>query len=230
MRGYAQFDADKVAAISPEQASLPRLHGKGYLAFTVDQGDRTERYQGSVELMGTTLAECAHHYFRQSEQFRAGLKVAAQAIPGAGGETVWRAGAIMIQGLPSVDAQGSAEGRELARPLDVAAEDAEEAWRRALILMGSATSAELVDESLPAWRLVDRLFLAEGVRIHHPHALEPGCRCSRERVEGMLRALPASEVAALCDDGVATVTCEFCNARYVFADAELAALNPTPAT
>ena len=230
LRGYAQFDEARVAALGDAAPSVPKLFGAGYLAFTVDQGDRTERYQGIVELTGTTLAECAHHYFRQSEQFRAGLKVAAQAIPRADGETVWRAGAIMVQGLPSLDAQGSAEGRDRARPLDAAVEDAEEAWRRALILMGSATSAELVDDSLPAWRLVDRLFLAEGVRIHHPHPLEPGCRCSRERVEGMLRALPASEVAALCDDGIATVTCEFCNARYEFADAELAALNPTPAS
>ncbi len=30
-----------------------------------------ERYQGIVELTGATLAECAHHYFHQSEQFEA---------------------------------------------------------------------------------------------------------------------------------------------------------------
>ena len=47
MRGYAQFDAEAVAAL-PADASLPRLLGAGYLAFTVDQGEDTERYQGIV--------------------------------------------------------------------------------------------------------------------------------------------------------------------------------------
>ena len=81
VRGYAQFDAAKLdAARAPARPaaglSVPRLLGAGYLAFTVDQGEHTERYQGIVELTGATLAECVHHYFRQSEQVEAGLKVA----------------------------------------------------------------------------------------------------------------------------------------------------------
>ena len=76
MRGYAQFDADAVAAL-PADASLPRLLGGGYLAFTVDQGEDTDRYQGIVELTGADLVECVQHYFRQSEQLQAGFKLAA---------------------------------------------------------------------------------------------------------------------------------------------------------
>ena len=91
LRGYAQYDAGKLAkaiATSPGGAtgigdSVPRLLGAGHLAFTVDQGEHTDRYQGIVELQGSTLAECAHHYFRQSEQVEAGLKVAVGARPGA---------------------------------------------------------------------------------------------------------------------------------------------------
>src|SRR5579863_5532519 len=75
VRGYAQFDTDAVAAAGPG-ARVPRLLGAGYLAFTVDQGEHTARYQGIVELEGASLAECTHHYFRQSEQVEAGLKVA----------------------------------------------------------------------------------------------------------------------------------------------------------
>ena len=63
--------------------SVPRLLGAGYIAFTVDQGEDTERYQGIVELAGATLAECAQHYFRQSEQIQAGIKLAVgRAGPG----------------------------------------------------------------------------------------------------------------------------------------------------
>ena len=70
MRGYAQFDAEAVAAL-PADASLPRLLGGGYLAFTVDQGEDTDRYQGIVELIGADLVECVQHYFQQSEQLKA---------------------------------------------------------------------------------------------------------------------------------------------------------------
>jgi molecular chaperone Hsp33 len=223
VRGYAQYDATKIDELG-ESASVPKLFGAGYLAFTVDQGEHTERYQGIVELTGSTLAECAHHYFRQSEQFKAGLKVAAGAYKDESGGLVWRAGAIMVQSLPSEGAQGSAEGRDLPRALTEALDEAEDGWRRALILMGSATSAELVDPALPPWKLVDRLFLAEGVEIYRPHDLRHACRCSRERVTTVLRSFPRSEIEELKVDGALVVTCEFCNTSHVFNEADIAGL------
>src|SRR6185312_696753 len=81
IRGYAQFDAGRIAASAASGAPVPRLLGAGYLALTVDQGEHTERYQGIVELQGGTLAECVHHYFRQSEQVEAALKVAVAQAP-----------------------------------------------------------------------------------------------------------------------------------------------------
>src|ERR1700683_1017897 len=52
VRGYAQYDAQRLGEITGEAApsggnpSVPDLPGVGYIAFTVDQGDDTERYQG----------------------------------------------------------------------------------------------------------------------------------------------------------------------------------------
>jgi molecular chaperone Hsp33 len=228
VRGYAQYDSERLADLG-DHPSVPKLFGAGYLAFTVDQGEHTERYQGIVELTGTTLAECAHHYFRQSEQFKAGLKVAAGAYKNGAGELVWRAGAIMVQSLPAEGAQGSAEGRDVSRALTEAQDEAEDGWRRALILMGSATSAELVDPALPPWKLVDRLFLAEGVEIYRPHDLRHACRCSRERVATVLRAFPRDEIEDLKVDGALVVTCEFCNTQHVFGEDDVAALYGGPA-
>jgi len=224
LRGYAQFDETAVAALGLERPSVPRLFGAGHLAFTVDQGSHTERYQGIVELTGSTLAECAHHYLRQSEQFQAGLKVAAAAYPAGDGTQRWRAGALMLQRLPPEGAQGSAEGRDLETPLDATLEDAEESWRRALMLASSATSAELVDPNLLAWQLVDRLYLAEGVRIFRPHEMTHACRCSRERVENVLRMLPPDELDTLKIDDRVEVRCEFCNRMHIFDSSDLAAL------
>jgi molecular chaperone Hsp33 len=224
VRGYAQYNEARIAQITDPSPSVPKLFGAGYLAFTVDQGENTDRYQGIVELTGATLAECAHHYFRQSEQLEAGIKIAAARTIGADGTATWRAGAIMIQRLPPEDAQGSAEGGDVQRQLSATLEEAEEGWRRAMILMGSATAAELVDPGLVPWKLVDRLFLAEGVRIYRPHDLRHACRCSRERVARVLRALPRNEVDELTIDGRVFVTCEFCNARHEFDVDQLAEL------
>jgi molecular chaperone Hsp33 len=217
LRGYAQFHAEKLAAVEREAAStdswtgggspsVPELIGRGYIAFTVDQGEHTDRYQGIVELAGATLAECARHYFRQSEQVQAGIKV---AIARSGRDGGWRAGALMVQRVPP----------EGGHP--VLADDVTDGWRRAMVLMSTATEAELVDPELSPHRLLFRLFHEEGVRVYDPHPLEPHCRCSRERIESILVALGRDELEDMRKDRVTTVTCEFCNARYVFDETDL---------
>jgi molecular chaperone Hsp33 len=209
VRGYAQYDAERLQAISAPHAvgSVPRLLGAGYIAFTVDQGEHTDRYQGIVELQGASLAECAHHYFRQSEQLQAGIKTAIARDPAS---QRWRAGGIMLQRLP-------AEG------LDTFAREAQEdGWRRAMVLMSSSTSAELIDPALAPHDLLFRLFHEDGVRVFAAHGLAARCRCSRERIERILRQLPAEDNAEIVRDPEVRVTCEFCNARYSFARDDLA--------
>jgi molecular chaperone Hsp33 len=209
VRAYAQYDAERLAAVlaaSPATVpSVPRLLGAGHLAFTVDQGAHTERYQGIVELTGATLADCVHHYFRQSEQLEAVVKVTAGHVAGAG----WRAGALMLQRLP---------------PEAGAADEVEDGWRRALALMASSTEAELLDPELAPNDLLYRLFHEDGVRVFTPAAVQAGCRCSRERVERVLRSFPAEEVRSLMVDGKVVATCEFCSSVYTFSEGEIAAL------
>jgi molecular chaperone Hsp33 len=208
VRGYAQFDAERLAAVTGAAGggslSVPKLLGAGYLAFTVDQGAHTERYQGIVELTGATLADCIHHYFRQSEQLDSVVKVAAGRATGG-----WRAGALMLQRLPPASGAGDEE---------------EDGWRRALAFMASSTERELLDERLSPNELLYRLFHEDGVRVFTPSSLRAGCRCSRARVERVLRSLPADEIDGFKIDGVIIVTCEFCSARYEFSDAQIAAL------
>src|SRR5260370_67027 len=67
VRGYAQFDKERLAkamAVRHVAGSVPPLLGAGYIAFTVDQGEHTDRYQGIAQLPRATLAESAHPYFR----------------------------------------------------------------------------------------------------------------------------------------------------------------------
>jgi len=225
LRGYAQFDEEKLAAaLKAGPATVPRLLGSGYLAFTVDQGEFTERYQGIVELQGATLAECAHHYFRQSEQVEAGIKLAVGKFDGH-----WRAGGLMIQRLPAEGGEERQASDDFRPRTMTWAEDQEEGWRRAMIFMGSSTTQELLDADLDPKDFLFRLFHEDGVRVYPEHGIAAQCRCSRERIETVLRSLPETDIEEMKVDRRVEVTCQFCNATQTFDEGELAALRAVPA-
>ena len=216
LRGYAQFDSWKLAIALGGSAEapdgyVPRLFGHGRLAFTVDQGQHTQRYQGVVPLEGATLADCAHTYFRQSEQLPTGIKIAARRYE-RDGKGHWRAAALMVQQMPEFDA-----GR-----LDIDPEQREDDWRKAVILMASATEAEMLDPGLPAPRLLLRLFHAERPRVFARRPFAARCRCSRDRIDRVLRSLKREELSDLRDSsGKVVVKCEFCSTEYGYDDGDL---------
>jgi molecular chaperone Hsp33 len=208
MRGYARFDPEGIAAGS----GFADLLGDGRLALTVDQGDAGAAYQSIVELTGASLTECMRTYFRQSEQLKTGLKIAVGRAAD-GGTRRWRGGALMVQRLadqPALDRD----------------DEHQEDWHRTMLLLGTATDAELLDQGLPADDLLYRLFHEEGVRVFAPQDLRFGCRCTRERVEKLLQSFPDAEVEEMRqDDGLLVVTCQFCNAGFRFDEAQLARLH-----
>ncbi len=233
MRGYAQFDAEAVAKAEAGAAGaagnpVPRLMGAGYLAFTVDQGPETERYQGMVDIKGATLAECAHHYFRQSEQLETGILLACERVPlagdagdseGAAGDSKgapgrWRAAGITLQRMPGVGSKFD----------EYATDEDEDGWRRALMLMSTVGTDELLGPAPGPHDLLYRLYHEERVRVFRPRRLQARCRCDRGRVAATLRALPRDELDELKIDGNVVVTCQFCNSDYKFDDPQLDAL------
>jgi molecular chaperone Hsp33 len=90
--------------------------------------------------------------------------------------------------------------------------------------MASVRDGELTDPALSSEALLYRLFHEDGVRVFRSHPLVAGCRCSRERVERMLKAMPATELAAMQEDEVSVITCEFCSRQYRFDRGSLAEL------
>lgn len=232
-RGYAGYDAEVLAAMeaAPEKPedgvyagfSLLHLTGKGYLAFTVDQGAFTERYQGIVALAGDTLASGVQHYFEQSEQIGASIRVAVSHDPKRG----WRAGGIMLQRMPEPSlAEGAQEAGIVALRPDLAA-GAEEDWARASILLQSVTPSELARADLHSHELLLRLFHEEGVRIFTPQPVTNRCRCSVERVARVLSSLPPEDLAHAATDGMIEMTCEFCSKPYRFRADTLAPVEDT---
>jgi molecular chaperone Hsp33 len=215
LRGYARFDRPRVEEAAAEPGGpVPKLLGVGHMAFTVDQGPDTERYQGITEIVGATMTDCAQNYFYRSEQLETAVSVAADAAAtNAPGGT--RASAFVIQRLPE---QAPGDGRANGEP------EADEPWRRAVILMSNLTPGEMLDAALSPSDVLYRLYHREGVRVFQPRALRRGCRCSRDRVSVTLWAFPRSEIEAMKVDGRVVTTCEFCKAKYVFDGADLDAL------
>lgn len=230
LRGYAQFDADRFAAAAAARAqtgagidrSVPGLLGAGYLAFTVDQGAHTERYQGVVELTGATLSDCAHTYFRDSEQIETCLKTACECVALPEGGSIWRAAGLMVQRMPAEGGGGSQADRIWQ---SLTEDEAEDGWRRVVILTSSARDEEMLSPALPPPELLFRLFHEDGVRVFEPNIMTDRCRCSRERVSAVLAAQPRAELDDMKEpDGCVVVTCQFCNRAYRYDDADLDAL------
>ncbi len=220
LRGYADVDRDRleaeVAAGAPDQPNSARLLGGGYMAFTVDPGGDSERYQGIVEIAGETLADFVHHYFRQSEQLKTGIKLSAGRVDGQ-----WHAAGLLVQQLP-VDAEAWVPGAA-AKPdaPAVLGSGEEDDWRRVQAFMASCRDEELLDPALAPDDLLYRLFHEERVRVYRTRPLSMGCRCSRARIETILRSLPRGEVEEMKIEGDVVMTCQFCNVDFRFDDAAL---------
>ncbi|MEN3975194.1 Hsp33 family molecular chaperone [Emcibacter sp. SYSU 3D8] len=203
MRGWVAFDqalydAAVAKGVDPGR-EVPQLLGGGYLAFTIDQGPDTERYQGIVGLEGGTLAECAQKYFEDSEQLPSAVKLSAARVDGK-----WRAGGIMLQYLASAGHQH-----------DDGDED-DDSWRESAILMASTRDEELVNPALTPTQVLFRLFHERGVRVFDPLSLAVFCQCSRERIEDVLAQFAGDDMSDMVVDGKIVVTCEFCSRVYEF--------------
>ncbi|WP_342151617.1 Hsp33 family molecular chaperone [Methylorubrum sp. SB2] len=219
LRATARFESEAVAALGAK-ARAPELMGRGHLAMTIDQGATQSRYQGVVPLDGQGLEEAAHQYFRQSEQIPTLVRLAVAEQMEAG-ESRWRAGGLLVQFLPTspdrlrqadLPPGDAPEGHDILTGQP--AED--DAWTEARSLVGTIQDHELIDPAVSSERLLYRLFHERGVRVFEPQGLVERCRCSQERVMGMIRSFsPQERHDMIADDGSIAITCEFCSRRYV---------------
>ncbi len=206
LRGYARADPDKLAGVleAGEAPSARTLLGEGYLAFTVDQGPDTERYQGIVSIEGDSLSDMALHYFQTSEQLACEVRLSAAETPSG-----WRASALILE-------QVAGEGGTRDEDAEPAA-DGVESWRTATALAATVTDAELLDDALLPEQLIWRLFHLEGVAVERPRALAYGCRCSRAKLSGILEGFDDDDLDEMTVDGDILMNCEFCNHGFRFA-------------
>ena len=228
VRACARFDArDLEQAIALGRDSPGELLGTGHLAMTIDQGPGMNRYQGMVALTGGSLEDAAHEYFLRSEQIPTRVRHAvAEEYNAAGGPRPhWRAGGLMVQFLPATTERMRAPDLHPGdAPEGTGAHDLpeDEAWVEARSLVATAQDLELIDPGLSSERLLYRLFHEHGVRVFRPVDVESKCTCSREGVQTMLRSFPQDDRDHMVENGMISVTCEFCTSNYLFDPAEVA--------
>lgn len=230
VRACARFDRDRVAAaIEAGKADAGSLLGTGHLAMTIDRGPDMNRYQGLVALEGGSLEDAAHEYFLRSEQIptRVRLAVAEELRPGrdrAGHR--WRAGGILLQFLPKAaermrgpdldpgDAPQGAEPHEMPE---------DDAWIEGRALIETVEDIELIDPAVSSEALLYRLFHERGVKVFRSALVRAQCTCSREGVSAMLQSFSQDDRDHMVQNGIISVTCEFCNSTYDFKPDEVEA-------
>lgn len=227
VRAYARFNEEALEkAIALGETEPEQLLGKGVLAFTIDQGQYSQPYQGIVELDGTSLEEIAGVYFRQSEQIPTRVRLGAAELfdrdEMGKPRHRWRAGGLIAQFLP--------QASERMRQPDLHGGDGDsgvrnhtddDAWAEARSLVETIDADELTDPLVGTERLLFRLFHERGVRAYPPQRVFDRCSCSRDKIKGVLRGFSAEEIEASEEDGEIAVTCEFCSTTYRYDPSEL---------
>lgn len=220
VRAFASYDEDELKSFcEKDDAStceitesadnrLARLMGKGYIAFTVDQGKAEDRYQGIFELSGNSMVDCVQQYFTNTEHIGTGIKMALGHR-----DEGWRSSAIMVQRLPEEDPG------HFAAPKN--SNLFEDDWRRTMMMLESCTEEEMLSGDLCSDELLYRLFNEDGVRVYPHQHVKHGCRCSRERVEKILSTMDRSELEDFKVNGKVVMKCEFCGTDYNFDDHDL---------
>lgn len=225
VRAYARFDEERLAQAGRDGATRPHeLLGTGVLAFTIDQGADMQRYQGIVPLDGASLEDIAGLYFRQSEQIPTRVRLSAAELIDRDEDGKprhrWRAGGVVAQFLP--------QAPERLRHADLPGGDGDEMefdeddlWTEAKVMVETIDADELTDPAIGAERLLFRLFHERGVRVYPPQAVYDQCRCSRQKIKDVLTGLSRDDVEHTLEDGMASVTCEFCSTTYRYSADEI---------
>jgi molecular chaperone Hsp33 len=167
------------------------LLGRGRLVVNLDTGRPNGFFQGIVPMTSAKLDGCLEAYFKESEQLATRLVLQSNERRVAG---------LLLQVLP---------GRQ--------EEDAGAAFRDLAASASAVSAADLTE--LAAEELLPKLFAGQTIRLFSARPVAHDCRCTPERLAGVVRMLGADEVKSLlAEQGHVELTCEFCNRSFRYDD------------
>lgn len=201
VRGYVANPEVHLPLTARGKLDVGGAVGRGTLQVTLDLGLRVP-YHGSVPLISGEIAEDLASYLVVSHQIPS---VVALGVLVAPSERVMAAGGLIVQVMPGADERVVAYLEERVQVLPAVT---------SMISTGQTPEA-MVDAVLGT--IVSRVVERGPVRFR--------CRCSRRKVQQVLISLGDAELREiLAEQGQVEVTCNFCNARYVFGDADIEGL------
>ena len=199
-RGYAQNPAVILPPRADGKLDVGTAVGRDGTLTVIKDLDMRDPYVGMVPLTSGEIAEDVTGYFAISEQIPTACALGVLVDTD---QSVLRAGGYLIQLLPGA-------GDEVI--------DKVEAGVNAL---GAVTEA-LMEEGMDAEGLLRRVLAGFEVEVLERHSVEYRCYCSRQRVSQALVSMGREELSGLIrEQGRAELTCQFCDALYVFEREEL---------
>ncbi len=185
-----------MASFKPATEPEPLL-GAGKMVVNLDTGKPNGLFQGIVPLTSEKLDACLEEYFVRSEQLttRLILKTSERRVAG-----------LLLQVLP-----GHGEALSADR------------FEAAAACAATVSASELTN--LPAEELLPKLFAGHEIRLFAAKPVEHDCRCTPERLAGVVRMLGEDEVKSLlAEQGHVELTCEFCNRAFRYDDRQVHAI------
>ena len=201
VRGYVENPAVDLPLRADGKLDVGGAVGRdGMLTISRDIGLR-EPYIGSTELVSGEIAEDLSSYLLSSEQ-----------IPSACGLGV----------LVDTDTSIRAAGGFIVQLLPFAGEEYIEKLEDNIFLMDQLTT--ILDED-GVEEVIKQVLKGLDYQIMDEHGMEYRCYCSRERVEEAVSFIEQDELEDMANEGRdISVSCQFCDAEYVFTPEELKAI------
>lgn len=183
IRGLANWEGDV------KDDAFAEIMAGGRIVITIDSANKSERYQGIVELKGENLSQALETYFAQSEQLPTFITLAANEKAAAG---------LLLQALPGTYDK-----------------DPGIAWEHLTHLSRTLTAKEML--TLPNTEILKRLFHEEDIRLFDAEPINFVCQCNRDRMERAILVMGQKDaLEEVAKRKVLTVTCEFCNRHLDF--------------
>ena len=193
------------------RAHLPIRNGKLDVGGAVGTGTLTviraqpwakEPYRSILPIVSGEIGSDIAHYLLNSEQIPSAVSLGVFVQPD---ETVAAAGGFVVQIMPGAGGETIAQlEANVARAKPVSQ-----------MVREGATPQEILTQVLDGF----------GTTALAESSVRFNCRCTLDRVLGVLVALGKAEVEdLLLKEGQVTVTCEFCNEQYTVGRAELESL------
>lgn len=198
VRGLVSNPRADLPSSAPGKLAVGELVGiDGYLEVIKDLGLK-QPFTGRVPLISGEIAEDVAHYFLVSEQIPSLISLGVLVRPDL---SIQAAGGIFVQALPEADDKSL------------------EMIEKNILALGSISN--LIDKYDDLEDIVTLIMEGIEYKIVDEQELSFRCKCSREKLLGVLSGLPMEEIRDTEGSEDIEVECNFCHESYRYTSQEI---------